>query len=108
MGSRVIANEIPDTILQRTMGARILRPGFIRRLCNNIELQTIVDELREAISAMLIMTRRNHRKMDPFLLIVLLVALGTCVTIGYQFVIYSGTADAPIAREVPRPFPFGG
>jgi len=48
---------------------------------------------------MLIMTKRSHRKTDPFLLLVLFVAIGMCATLAYQVSVYSGGDRPPLAEE---------
>lgn len=48
---------------------------------------------------MLIQPRRSRRKRDPFAVLLLFVAIGMCVTIGYQFALYSGAVGQPIATR---------
>lgn len=57
---------------------------------------------------MLIPPKRSRRKPDPFLVLVVMVALGVCVTIGYQVVLYSGASEIPIATQAPAPAKVGG
>ena len=57
---------------------------------------------------MLIMTKRSHRKTDPFLLLVLFVAVAMGVTLAYQVSVFSGAEEVPIAKESPPAFQVGG
>lgn len=53
--------------------------------------------------------KRHRRKTDPFSLLLVMVALGMCVTLTYQVVVYYGVSEIPIARQIPPPPPgFGG
>lgn len=57
---------------------------------------------------MLIQSKRSRRKRDPFAVLLLFVVLGMCVTIGYQFALYSGAVGQPIATRSAPPVLVGG
>jgi hypothetical protein len=56
---------------------------------------------------MLIPSKRQRRKPDPFIVLLAFVSLGMCVTLTYQVMLYSGAADYPIATQTPSPAPAG-
>ncbi len=58
--------------------------------------------------AMLIPSKRSRPKPDPFLLLLVIVALGMFATLGYQVSIYSDATENPIATQAPRPANVGG
>ena len=57
---------------------------------------------------MLIQSKPYRRKTEPFSLLLVVVALGMCVTLTYQVVVYYGVSKIPIARQTPPPPPSVG
>jgi len=51
---------------------------------------------------------RCRRKLDPFSLLLIVVALGMSATLAYQINVYSGVDDVPIAKQAPSPGGVGG
>ncbi|MBK1641226.1 hypothetical protein CKO12_04920 [Chromatium okenii] len=54
---------------------------------------------------MLIPSKPQRRKPDPFMVLLLFVSIGMCVTLTYQVMLYSGASDYPIAIQTPVPAP---
>ncbi|MBV5311199.1 MAG: hypothetical protein JZU59_17615 [Chromatium okenii] len=55
------------------------------------------------IATMLIPSKPYRRKPDPFLILLLFVSIGMCVTLTYQVILYSGANDNPIATTQTPP-----
>ncbi|WP_242445516.1 hypothetical protein [Chromatium okenii] len=74
------------------------------RLSNDlITLYHLSKSLLQVIATMLIPSKPYRRKPDPFLILLLFVSIGMCVTLTYQVILYSGANDNPIATTQTPP-----
>jgi hypothetical protein len=77
------------------------------RHCFNL-LQTLFDHQHQVIAGSSMIYNRCRRKLDPFSLLLIAVALGMSATLAYQINVYSGVDAVPIAKETPSPSGVGG
>jgi len=49
--------------------------------------------------------KRRQRRPDPFALLLLVLALGMSLTLGYQISLYQGKQAQPVARQALPPVP---